>query len=128
MRRILRYVAMIVTFILILTSIAMVSSHAGSTWLSGWTYRRVIYIEERAGVDLVDYYIRVELNSSFFDFSKVNTDGSTSDLRIPKVINYLSTLLIKWDYSKSAIIWIRMPLVNASSVAKYSCIIVTPKL
>jgi len=99
---------------IILTFIAMTIPYLKGVELYGWMFKRPIYIEERAGVDLVDYSIRVVLDSSFFDFSKVVPDGS--DIRFTDENgNLLPFYIVEWNYGVSATIWVKVPFIDAST-------------
>jgi len=85
-------------------------------WLSGWQYRREIVIQENSGKNLNDYQIKVELDSSNFDFSKAKPDGS--DIRFTDSDG--TTLLAYWieEYNFSnqkATIWVKVPSIPANS-------------
>lgn len=60
-------------------SLASVEFVGFGDWLIGWKYRRGIVISEEGGQDLTDYQVRLVLDSTNFDFSNANADGS--DLR-----------------------------------------------
>jgi len=83
-------------------------------WLSGWSYRRAITITEQSGSTLTDYQVRIELNSSNFDFSKANADGS--DIRFTKDDGetLLAYWIEKWDSSnEQAVVWVKVPSIPA---------------
>ena len=85
-------------------------------WLAGWAYRRAITITEQSGSDLTDYQVRIELNSSNFDFSKANADGS--DIRFTKDDGetLLPHWIEKWDSSnQQAVVWVKVPSIPANS-------------
>jgi len=45
-------------------------------WLTGWTYRKKITIDEtKVDADLTDFPVLVKLTSTNFDFSKARSDG-----------------------------------------------------
>ncbi len=82
--------------------------------LPGWEYVRPIDVEERFGVDLINYPVRVVLNSSNFDFGKVNPDGS--DLRFTDSYgNFLPFYIAVWDYGRLAVIWVKVYSIPANS-------------
>ena len=85
-------------------------------WLSGWSYRKAITVTEQSGNDLENFKFKISLDSSNFDFSKANSDGS--DIRFTKDdgISLLSHWIEKWDSSnQEATIWIRIPSISANS-------------
>ncbi len=84
-------------------------------WLNGWTYRKAITITEQSGSDLTDYQVKIELNSSNFDFSKANADGS--DIRFAADDGTLLPYWIEeWDsVNQTAKIWVKIPSLLANS-------------
>ena len=84
-------------------------------WLSGWSYRRAVTITNNTSTELTDYQVRIELNSSNFDFSKANADGS--DIRFTKDDGetLLAYWIEKWDSpNEEAIIWVKVPSIPAN--------------
>jgi len=96
-------------------------------WLShkGWVieslffaYRRQIAVTEQSGNDLTDYQVLIKLNSSNFDFSHANEDGS--DIRFHDGNNFLSYWIEKWDSAnQEAKIWVKVPSIPASSSTSF---------
>ncbi len=83
---------------------------------SDWQYYRLIRITERTGGDLADYTLKIVLNSSNFDFSLANSDGS--DIRFLDNDNttLLNYWIQKWDReNQEAIIWVKIPQIPAGS-------------
>ncbi|RLF65413.1 MAG: hypothetical protein DRN30_04025, partial [Thermoplasmata archaeon] len=63
--------------IIFLIGVLILSSKVSLAWWnSSWQYRIPINITEQSGTNLVNYQVRINLNSSNFDFSKANSDGS----------------------------------------------------
>ncbi|RLF66849.1 MAG: hypothetical protein DRN30_01385 [Thermoplasmata archaeon] len=63
--------------IIFLIGVLILSSKVSLAWWnSSWQYRIPINITEQSGQNLTDYQVRIDLNSSNFDFSKANSDGS----------------------------------------------------
>jgi len=86
------------------------------SWLSGWTYRRAVTITEQSGSTLTDYQVRIELNSSNFDFSKANTDGSDIRFTEDDGTTLLNYWIEKWDdANEEAVIWVKVPSIPANS-------------
>jgi len=84
-------------------------------WLSGWVYRRAVTITEQSGGTLTDFQVRVELNSSNFDFSKANADGSDIRFTEDDGETLLPYWIEKWDStSEEAIIWVKVPSIPAN--------------
>ena len=78
---------------------------------SDWQYYKPIRITERTGGDLVDYTVRIVLDSTNFDFSRAKSDGS--DIRFLDSDNttLLDYWIEKWDpVSQEAIVWVKIPL------------------
>jgi len=85
-------------------------------WLSGWLYRRAVTITEQSGGTLTDYQVRIELNSSNFDFSKANADGSDIRFTADDGETLLPYWIEKWDSSnEEAVIWVKVPSILANS-------------
>ncbi len=88
----------------------------GIYWLSGWSYRRPITISST--VDVNDYTVKIELNTSNFDFNKANPDGS--DIRF--TLDDGTTTIPYWIEIWSptfARIWVRVPRIQAPSTTIY---------
>jgi len=93
---------------------------AGSSWFdpSEWQYKRQITVTEQSGKDLTDYQILIELNSTNFDFSHANEDGS--DIRFYDGSNLYPYWIEKWDSSnQEAKIWVKVPSIPASSSTSF---------
>jgi len=86
------------------------------SWLSGWSYRRAVTITEQSGSTLTDYQVRIDLNSSNFDFSKANSDGSDIRFTEDDGETLLPYWIEKWDnVSEEAVIWVKVPSIPANS-------------
>ena len=78
-----------------------------------WTYSEDIVITENAGQNLTEYQVPVILNSSNFDFSEANTDGS--DIRFFVGEKELDYWIETWDSEeKEASIWVKIPSLPAN--------------
>jgi len=96
-------------------------------WLSykGWAIeglffacKRQITVTEQSGNDLTDYQVLVELNSSNFDFSHANEDGS--DIRFHDGNNLLNYWTEKWDnVNQEAKIWVKVPSIPANGTTTF---------
>ena len=84
-------------------------------WLNDWSYRRAITITEQSGGTLTDYQVKVSLNSSNFDFSKANADGSDIRFTEDDGTTLLNYWIEEWDNtSEEAIIWVKIPSILAN--------------
>ena len=84
-------------------------------WLSGWSYRRKITITNNSSNDLTDYQVAIDLDSSNFDFSKANSDGSDIRFTDSDGETLLSYWIESWDSANSkAKIWVKVPSIPAS--------------
>ena len=84
-------------------------------WLSGWSYRRAVTITEQSGSTLTDYQVRIDLNSSNFDFAKANADGSDIRFTADDGETLLPYWIEKWDStSEEAVIWVKVPSLPAN--------------
>ena len=75
----------------------------------GWNWRRPINITNSGGSVLTDYQVLVTLNTSNFNYSKANLDGS--DLRFT---NYANSTAYRywietWSTSGESKIWVKVP-------------------
>ena len=96
----------------LLTSVNKIA-HIGG--IDGSLYKRAITVTETSGTDLSDYQTRIDLDSSNFDFSKANSDGS--DIRITDDSNAKLPFWIEsWDATgQTAVVWVKIPSIAASS-------------
>ncbi len=82
-----------------------------------WSYSQEIVVTENAGKDLTSYQVPVPLDSSNFDFSKANSDGS--DLRFLLGSTGLDYWIETWDpESEEATIWVKVPFLPANGNRK----------
>jgi hypothetical protein len=94
-----------------------------SGWsLSDWKYKIPIIIHENSGEYLIDYQVLIKLNSTNFDFSKANPDGS--DIRFTYLNSTTNTeenisyWIEYWNpTSENASIWIKTPYIPAGGSA-----------
>ena len=83
-----------------------------------FSYRRPVTVTEQSGTSLEHYQVLLELNSSNFDFSHVNSDGS--DIRFYDGNDFLPYWIEKWDSSnQEAKIWIKVPSIPASGTTTF---------
>jgi hypothetical protein len=84
--------------------------------LIAWKYYSEITISNPNSTALIDYQVRIDLDSSNFDFSKANSDGS--DIRFSED-NGNTTIpywIESWDSSgQTATIWIKISSIDANS-------------
>ena len=91
-----------------------------SSWFDPayWSYKRQITVTEQSGNNLTDYQVLIELNSSNFDFSHANSDGS--DIRFYDGENVLPHWIEKWDSdNQEAKIWVKVPFIPANGNATF---------
>ena len=86
--------------------------------LAGWKYYSDIVINNSNDTDLTDYQVKITLDSSNFDFSKANSDGS--DIRFSEDGRTTIPYWIEsWDSaSQKTIIWIKVSSISANSSKK----------
>ncbi len=79
-----------------------------------WKYRRVVTISNATAVALTDFQVRVELNSSNFDFTHLQPD--CSDIRFTDTSgNLLSYWIETCDVSGRLVVaWVKVPSIPAS--------------
>jgi len=82
-------------------------------WLSGWQYRRLITVDNSQGVSKNDYQVLVELNSSNFDFTKVNSDGSDLRATLSDGTTVIPLWIDIWDtVTPYARIFVKLPSIS----------------
>ena len=87
-------------------------------WNESWKYRRPITIQSDNA--LTDYQILVQLNSSNFDFSKANPDGSDIRFVDEGDATKLSYWIEEWDnVNESARIWVNVTSIPAGEKTIY---------
>jgi len=102
MRKILIFTSVVIC-LLFLTSIA-----SASWWNVNWKYRREITITNVSGT-LTDYQILVELNSSNFNFSHAQENGSDIRFVASDDETLLSHWIEVWNFTnQSAKIWVNV--------------------
>jgi len=83
-------------------------------WNYSWSYRRLLVVENPAPVNLTDYQVRLYLNSSMIDFSKISENGSDIRFVLPN-----GTELPYWieywnDTTQEAVVWFKVPFIPAN--------------
>ncbi len=85
-------------------------------WLSGWSYRKPVTITEQSGSDLIDYQVKVVVDTaSLVSAGKMNADGS--DIRFTDSDG--ATLLNFWIEdgtmnTTTTNIWVKVPSIPAN--------------
>jgi len=89
-------------------ALLLFTSPALAWWNTDWKYRRAITIQSDDA--LTDYQILIQLNSSNFDFSKANPDGSDIRFVDEDDATKLSYWIEEWNASsQTAKIWVNVP-------------------
>ncbi|NPA76824.1 MAG: DUF2341 domain-containing protein [Candidatus Diapherotrites archaeon] len=85
----------------------------GASAFSDWEYNKIITIDYNGTAPLVYYQIRVELNSSNFNFSYAKPDGS--DVRFADTnLEELNYWIQEWNASqRHAVIWVNIPRIDS---------------
>jgi len=82
----------------------------------GWSYKRLITLDP--ATPEADYQVKVELNTSNFDYSKAKADGG--DLRFYQVdgteLNYW---IEEWNTSATSTIWVKVVANNTDTIYMY---------
>ena len=79
-------------------------------WNSSWNYKQPINISNTAG-DLTNYQVKIELNSSNFDYTHANDTGK--DIRFTNSTDDLIDYFIEsWNVSGSSYIWVKVPFLE----------------
>jgi len=85
-------------------------------WLGSWSYRKKITITNSSSSDVTDYQVDIVLDSSNFDFSKANSDGSDIRFTSDDGQTPLSYWIESWDSANSkAKVWVKVPSIPANS-------------
>ncbi len=96
-------------------SVLLIVSFTGCTLAKSddeWEYSQDIIVTENVGQSLEDYPVPVSLNSSNFDFSKAQNDGS--DIRFFSDSKKLKYWIETWESeNKEARIWVKIPSLPA---------------
>ena len=95
-----------------------------SNWLEepgvgAWGYRKPIIIVERSGKTLTDFPVKIELNSSNFDFNKAKPDGSDIRFTLDDGITEIPFYIEEWDsVNEKATVWVKIPEIPANGQVK----------
>jgi len=87
---------------------------------SNWGYRRPVTITNPCGVELTDFQVRLDLDSSSFDFSNARSDGS--DLRVTDSdgVTSLPLWIEAWDaVGETASVWTKVPTIPVAGTTIY---------
>jgi hypothetical protein len=81
-----------------------------------WDYRRTIAFSKSTPED--DYQVKVQLNSTNFNYSRTKPDGA--DLRFyDRYQNNLSHWIETWNTMGKSIIWVKVPNTGTSTITMY---------
>jgi len=91
--------------------------YAPSDWLSGWSYRRKLTVNEaQVDADLTNFPVLVKLDSSFFDFDKAQNSGEDIRFTSSDGLTLLKYEIERWDQTGGkAEIWAKLPTVSGTS-------------
>ena len=120
-----RLLTVILTLLMIATALTSIPQTAYAQPGEDWIYSKSIIVQENSGDDLSNYQILVELNSTNFNFSQANSDGS--DLRFFAESQELSYWIEEWNFAtEHAKIWVRIPSIPASSEVQLTMLFGNP--
>ncbi|AKB27086.1 hypothetical protein MSSIT_0367 [Methanosarcina siciliae T4/M] len=106
-KRLLTYGIVSIFFLVLITGFALASTNDTDVC------SREITITENSGKNLTGYQVPIYLNSSNFNFSQANEDGS--DLRFSSGSRSLNYWIETWDpEAEKALIWVRIPFLLAN--------------
>lgn len=106
-KRLLTYGIISIFFLVLITGFALASTNDTGVC------SQEITITENSGNNLTGYQVPISLNSSNFNFSQANEDGS--DLRFSSGGRSLSYWIETWDpEAEKALIWVRIPSLLAN--------------
>ncbi len=91
-----------------------------ATWYDlSWSYRRPVTVSNTSATVLVDYQVKLVLDSSF-TFDQAQNDGSDLRLTANDGITLIPFWIEKWDLvGQSAIIWAKVPFLPAGDSTIY---------
>ncbi len=85
---------------------------------SSWEYNRIVSISFSGKSTVIDYDVRIELNSSNFNFTRANPDGN--DIRFAEynaaanAYEPLSYWIQEWNAdTNTAIVWVKLPTLQS---------------
>lgn len=91
----------------------LITSYSLAETDDSWAYSENIFVTENAGQNLTDYQVNVILDSSNFNFSRANTDGS--DLRFFEGEKELDYWIENWNSEeKEASVWVKISSLSAN--------------
>jgi len=115
-KRLLTYGIVSIFFLVLITGFALASTNdlwALSTANNTGACSQEIIITENSGKNLTGYQIPIYLDSSNFNFSQANKDGS--DLRFSSGGRNLSYWIETWDPdAEKALVWVKIPSLPAN--------------
>ncbi|MCL5775042.1 MAG: DUF2341 domain-containing protein, partial [Patescibacteria group bacterium] len=91
-------------------------------WDVSWQYRRkVTFNNASSSRDLVDFPVAVNLSTSTgnIDYSKTKSDGSDLRFVASDGSTQLPYEIEKWDQTATSTVWVKVPVIQASSTANY---------
>ena len=113
--KIIKIIPLSIVLVLLISGMQTASALSNSGG-KDWSYFKEVTIKEKSGIDLRDYQILLELDSTNFP-SNVNSDGS--DLRFVKNEKELSYWIEDFNpVKKTAKIWVKVPLIPENGSAK----------
>lgn len=116
-------VRLYVLFVLVKVFISISSPvfASDSWWNDNWVYRKKITFNNSAQSEgLTNFPVAVILDSSNFDFSRTKSTGEDVRFIDSDGTSSLSYEIEKWDVAnRSGVIWVNVPLINASSNTDY---------
>ncbi len=81
-----------------------------------FSYKRSIAIDNSSGGTLTDYQVKIILDNTNFDFSKVQANGEDIRFVDSDEMTPLNYWIEKWDsVTPKAIVWVKVPSIAASS-------------
>ncbi|WXG41619.1 MAG: DUF2341 domain-containing protein [Candidatus Freyarchaeum deiterrae] len=103
--------------------------HSGSSvsdWLTGWSYRKPVRVNNSGSVNLYAFQVKLTLQGTnpsqvgYVDFGKIAPDGSDIRFTAADGLNPISFWIESWNNTnKTATVWIKCPLLGNNSVTVY---------
>ncbi len=108
----MRISSIIMIFTMLATAIGVNPVSAAS--LPGWANKIPVTITN-TGAALMDFQVQIDLNTSNFDFSKANSDGSDIRFTAADGTTLLPFWIETWNAGTSATIWVKVSAISANA-------------
>ena len=108
-----KLINILIILVFLISAVGMNVETAKAADLPGWPYKTPITITN-TGVAITDYQVQVNLDTSNFNFSQANSDGSDIRFTAADGITLLPYWLETWIAGTSATFWVKVPSLPAA--------------